>query len=281
MRPVFLPGNTEELWETLDKHPAASLYAGGTDILVKLRSGIVDPPALICIERIKDLKGVRDEGDTVFVGAGNTHRELLANPTVQTCFPVLAQALRVLAAPPIRQMGTIGGNVVNASPAGDTLPPLYVLDAEVEIWSRELSRVVPIRRFISGPGLVLLKTGELVGGLRIKKRFGKWIQHYEKVGLRKAQSCAVASLAAILKTDSKGTVEEAHLAWGSVGPTVASCPKAEEALKGRSLCAETLGKAMTAVQAAISPIDDIRASASYRRSVAGALLLRLSIPGAQ
>jgi len=211
------------------------------------------------------------------VGAGNTHAELLADPMIQAHFPVLVQALQVLAGPPIRNMGTIGGNVVNASPAGDTLPPLYILDADVEIWSREGSRSIPISRFILGPGRVFLKTGELVGGLRIKKRSGRWFHHYEKVGLRKAQSCAVASLAAILKTDANGVVEEARLAWGSVGPTVAVCPEAEETLKGRPLCVETLRDALPVVQAAISPIDDIRATASYRRQVAGSLLLRLSL----
>lgn len=169
--------------------------------------------------------------------------------------------------------------MANASPAGDTLPPLYILDAEVEIWSRVGSRTLPITRFIQGPGKVLLKPGELVGGLRIKKRSGRWVHLYEKVGLRKAQACAVASLAAILKTDANGVVEEARLAWGSVGPTVTVCPKAEEALKGKPLSPEALRDALPAVQTAISPIDDIRATASYRRHVAGSLLLRLSLLG--
>jgi len=279
MRPVFLPRNLHEVWEAWAQEPMAAVYAGGTDLLVRLRAGVVDPPALICIERVNELKGVRDEGEVVFVGAGNTHAELLADPTVQTHFPLLVQALRVLAGPPIRHMGTIGGNIVNASPAGDTLPPLYVLDAEVEVWSREASQRFPISRFILGPGRVLLKSGELVRGLRIRKRSGTWVHHYEKVGLRKAQACAVASLAAILKTGQEGIVEEAHLAWGSVGPTVVVCPKAEEALKGRRLCVETLREVLPDVQAAISPVDDVRASASYRRSVAGALILRLSLPG--
>ena len=279
MRPVFLPGNLRELWETWNQAPTASVYAGGTDLLVKLRAGLAEPPALICIERLKELKGVRDEGATVFVGAGNTHAELLADPLIQTHFPVLAQALGVLAGPPIRHMGTIGGNVVNASPAGDTLPPLYVLDAEVEIWSRTRSLRMPISRFILGPGQALLKPGELVGGLWIRKLSGDWIHHYEKVGLRKAQACAVASLAAILKVDGNGIIEEARLAWGSVGPTVAVCPKAEEALKGRPLCVETLRDAMPVVQAALSPIDDIRASAAHRRAVAGNLLMRLALLG--
>jgi CO/xanthine dehydrogenase FAD-binding subunit len=277
VRQVFLPRNLDEVWDAWDRWPAAALYAGGTDLLVRLRAGLVDPPALICVERVEALKEVRDEGEAIFVGAGATHAELINNQTIHTCFPVLVQALEVLAGPPVRHMGTIGGNVVNASPAGDTLPPLTVLNARVEVQSKTGSHRVPLSRFIIGPGRVLLKPGELVAGLWIKKLTGPWLHHYEKVGLRKAQACAVASLAAVVKTDANGVVEEARMAWGSVGPTVVACPKAEEALKGRTLSMETLRHVQPFVQEVISPIDDIRASASYRRRVAGSLLLRLCL----
>lgn len=277
MREVFLPRNLDEVWDAWDRWPAGALVAGGTDLLVRLRAGLVDPPALICLERVKELKGVRDAGEAVFVGAGTTHAELLKDQTINSQFPVLVQALKVLAGPPIRHMGTIGGNVVNASPAGDTLPPLTVLNALVEVRSRIGAHRVPISSFITGPGRVFLKPGELVAGLWIKKLPGPWLHHYEKVGLRKAQACAVASLAAIIKRNAKGIVEEVRLAWGSVGPTVVACPKAEEALKGRPLSLETLRRLQPFVQEAVSPIDDVRASGSYRRQVAGSLLLRLSL----
>ncbi len=277
MREVFLPRNLGEVWDAWDRWPAAALFAGGTDLLVRLRAGLVDPPALICLERVKELKGVRDEGEAVFVGAATTHAELLKDQTINSRFPVLVQALQVLAGPPIRHMGTIGGNVVNASPAGDTLPPLTVLDAHVEIRSKTGSRKVPISRFITGPGRVLLQPGELAAGLWIKKLTGPWLHHYEKVGLRKAQACAVASLAAIIRTKADGIVEAARLAWGSVGPSVVVCPEAEEALKGGPLSIETLRRLQPLVQGAISPMDDVRASSAYRRQVAGSLLLRLSL----
>ncbi len=277
MRPVFLPEDLTGVWKAWDRESTAAIYAGGTDLLVRMRSGLVDPRALICIERVRELKGVRDEGTSVFVGAGSTHAELVSDPTVRASFPVLVQALRVLAGPPIRHMGTIGGNVVNASPAADTLPPLHVLDAEVAVRSRDGSRAVPVCRFIKGPGLVDLRPDELVEGLRIPKKAGPWIHHYEKVGLRKAQACAVAAMAALIRTDAEGRVAEARLAWGSVGPTVVVCPEAEALLKGKRLSPETLRKAMPAVWKSVSPMDDVRASAAYRRRVAGNLLLRLSI----
>jgi CO/xanthine dehydrogenase FAD-binding subunit len=133
MREVFLPHDLQALWPMMADHPQAGLYAGGTDLLVKTRAKLMDPPALICLERIEELKGVEDRGDEIFIGAGISHAPLLAHPLIQEHFLVLAKALKVLGSPPVCRMGTIGGNIITASPAGDTLPPLYVLGAEVEL----------------------------------------------------------------------------------------------------------------------------------------------------
>ena len=169
MRQVILPQTLEDVWEILEREPDAVVYGGGTDLLVRLRSGRANPPCLVCLERIRALQVVHDDGQEVFVGAGMTHGRLLGNELVARLFPVLADGLRVLGSPPIRHMGTIGGNIVTASPAGDTLPALYVLDAEVEIRSSSRMRRVPIRDFIQGPGRVDLERGEIVVGVWVKK----------------------------------------------------------------------------------------------------------------
>ena len=211
----------------------------------------------------------------LFIAAAFTHSRILEHPSVRTEFPVLAQALRVLGSPPIRHMGTIGGNIVTASPAGDTLPALYALDAEVEIRSRDQSRRLPIGDFIRGPGSVALNTGEILAGVWLRKAPHWNIQHYEKVGRRKAQACAVASMAALLRVTDAGRIERIRLAWGSVGPFVITAPDVEAALTGRVLSLESLESVRGMVEHAVAPIDDLRASAEYRRRVAGALLLRL------
>ena len=190
-------------------------------------------------------------------------------------FPVLAKALRVLASPTIRNMGTIGGNIVNASPAGDTLPPLYVLEAEVEIVSLKEAERMLMADFIVGPGQVRLRADEIVKGVWIRKAPEFNVHHFEKVGLRKSQACAVASLAALLHVSKGGKIESARLAWGSVGPTVVRTAKVEEALVGQQLGIEKLLEVASLVESAVSPIDDVRASAQYRRIVAGRLVLRL------
>jgi CO/xanthine dehydrogenase FAD-binding subunit len=173
-------------------------------------------------------------------------------------------------------MGTVGGNIVTASPAGDTLPALYVLGAEVEIQSRNRLRRVNLSDFVVGPGEVDLKSGEILTGIVLRKSPEWNVHHYEKVGRRKAQACAIASMAAVLQVSETGNIDRARLAWGSVGPTVITSREVEEALVGRSTSLETFKSVSSLVQKVTSPIDDIRASAEYRRAVAAALVQRLA-----
>ncbi len=275
MREVLLPQNLEDLWDILKREPDAAIYAGGTDLLVKMRSGAMDPPCLVCLERIGALQGVRDDGHEVFIGAATTHSRLLEDSVIQEHFPVLIKAVSLLASPPIRHMGTIGGNIVTASPAGDTLPALYVLEAEVEISSGDGFRRLPLASFIRGPGSVDLQPGEVLTGVWLQKATNWNVHHYEKIGRRKAQACAIASMAATLEISDEGRIEKARLAWGSVGSTVITSAEVEQSITGEALCLVTLKPAVKVVQDAVSPIDDVRASAEYRRTVAGALLLRL------
>ncbi|MCX5805616.1 MAG: FAD binding domain-containing protein [Proteobacteria bacterium] len=274
---AFLPETYDEVWHMLEGKPDALLYAGGTDLLVKLRaSHTLHNTALVCLERIEELKNVYESAGQLFIGACCTHSQLLLNPIIQQKFPVLIKALKSLGSPPIRNMGTIGGNICTASPAGDTLPPLYVLDAEVEIRSESQSRRIPIKDFIIGPGKTALKKGEILYGLWLESNNNYNIHHYEKVGQRRSLAISIASLAALLKTNETGIVKKARFAWGSVGPTVVTSEDAEASLIGKPLTEETLKALIPFIEKALTPIDDIRASAAYRRVVAGNLLLRIS-----
>ncbi|HOK07400.1 MAG TPA: xanthine dehydrogenase family protein subunit M [Syntrophales bacterium] len=277
MTDVLAPKTLEELWSFLENEPEGKVYAGGTDLLVwrRARGGHHGP--LICLERIDELKGVREEPGGLWIGAATTHRRLLDDPRIRDGFPVLAQALAVLGSPPVRNMGTIGGNICTASPAGDTLPPLYVLGAEVLLLFRGGERAVPVASFIKGPGLTALERGEIVSGVRIRYPAGFNRHHFEKVGQRKALAIAVASLAALMAVSASGEIEAVRLAWGSVGPTVVTSPEVEAALTGRPLCLATLREAAALAREVCRPIDDLRATAAYRRQVAGNLLLRLGI----
>ena len=276
MKKVFLPRTMAECWPIFDVEPDARVYAGGTDLLVQMRHGKTDAPALICLERIGELQGVRMHAATLWLGAGTTHADLLKDPLVHQYLRLLRQALPTLGSPLIRNMGTIGGNICTASPAGDTLPPLYVLAADVELHSREAMRLMPLKEFIAGPGQTRLAKGEILAGIRVEIPTGFNVHHFEKIGQRQALACAIASMAALLTLSPAGVIEAARLAWGSVGPTVVTSPDVEAALIGEKLSRTTLAKAAGLARQAVSPIDDTRASAVYRRYVAGNLLLRLA-----
>jgi len=264
-----------ELWSCLEGEPGAILYAGGTDLLVKLRSQGEKPDCLVCLERVQELQGVRHDEEGLWIGAFTTHSVLLQDQLVRKDLPVLVKALESLGSPQIRNMGTIGGNICTASPAGDCLPPLYLLDAVLEVRSRDAVRRVPIGSFITGPGETKLREGEILSGVRVTAPEGFNVHHFEKTGQRKSMAIAIASLAALLRVSPRGLIEEARLAWGSIGPTVVRSPEIEQALAGLELSRPSLMRASKIISETAAPIDDLRASADYRRQVSGNLLLRL------
>lgn len=273
---VLLPASLDELWAILDGEPDCALMAGGTDLLVRRRAGRPCGEPLVCLERIADLRRIEAADGWLRLGAGAPLAACLASPPVAAAAPVLAQALRRMAAPQVRHMGTVGGNLCTASPAGDCLPPLHVLGAEVVLRSREAERVLPVADFILGPGRTALRPGEILLETRFPSADRFQVQHFEKVGQRNAQAIAMLSLAALVRLNGRGAAEEVRLALGGVGPVVVRPREAEAALLGRRLTLAALRRAAELVRAAVSPIDDIRASADYRRQVAGNLLLRLA-----
>lgn len=276
---VYTPETIEEAQGLLSGRPNARALAGGTDLLVGMRLGRVSPSALVSLERISSMKRIEDRGDEIFIGASATHAMILASSLVRARAPLLARGIRELGSPQIRNMGTLGGNIVTASPAGDALPPLYVLRAIVEITGGDDVRRIPINEFISGPGAVNLLPGEIVTGVALPQgptEVGPCdIVHYEKVGKRKALAIAVASLAAMIRISGL-VVAEARLAWGSLGPMVVRSRAVEQALIGKPLTIETLRAAAAVAADAVSPISDVRAGKEYRRALAGNLLLRLA-----
>ena len=276
MRPVYIPLTLAELWKCFAENPQALLYAGGTDLLVNMRNGNIDPPALICLERLQELKGVEELPTGVRVGACTTLADLLGHSLMQKHFLVLIKALQVLGSPLIRQMGTIGGNICNASPAGDTLPPLYILQAQVELRTATAYRTLPISEFICGLRQTQLQPGEIVSAIIMKKSSAYNIQHFEKVGLRKSLACSIVSMAALMRLSPEGIIESARFAWGSIGPAVVTSTAVEELLIGKKITAATLETAAAVIRQTVSPIDDVRAEAAYRRDVCGNLLLRLA-----
>lgn len=276
-RQIFNPQSLEELWPLLDRFPDAKILAGGTDLLVGLRNRKIEAPGLIRLDGLKALCRIEETSEEIRIGAACTHADLLTSPLIGRLFPVLVSAIKTLGSPHIRRIGTIGGNIVTASPAGDCLPPLLALDAEVELTSAGETRRLPLSAFLLGPGKTALRPGEIVTAVFLPRPTEGTLQHFEKVGLRSAMACAIASLAAIIRlSPDTGRIESARLAWGSVAPTAVRLAEVEEALIGLTLDRESLERIVPLVHKQLFPITDVRATADYRLQVAGNLVLRLS-----
>lgn len=275
-RQISFPDTIEELFNLLNQQPDARIMAGGTDLLVALRHAPQERQPIIALERIEELRRIEElPNNSVSIGAAVTFGSIVGSPLLKARYPLLTQAASTVGGPAIRNMASIGGNIVTASPAADSLPTLYLLDARLELHSAAGSRTVAIDEFIPGPRRTLLQPGEIISRIVLPAAQEWNIQRFEKVGRRKSLAIAVASLAAMLQLADDGTVTEARFAWGSVGPTVVRCPEAEAILIGKPLSEAGLQAAATLVQQAVQPIDDIRATADYRRTVAGNLLFRL------
>lgn len=272
MRTVLTPTSLADFFDLYEQHPGSMPLAGGTDLLVKLRSGKVNPPLLLRLDSINELKEVRLDDDTLFIGPAATFSTLATHPLLLSHAPLLARAAATVGGPAVRNMGTIGGNLSTASPAGDSLPPLYLLSAEIELSSRHELQRIPLSQFISGPGKTAIKADEIISGIRIPLNTNFTAQRFEKVGRRRSLAISVVSFCGAACVAPCGAVRDARFAWGSIGPTVVRLPQLEDMLRDTVMDDETIRRAALIVSEGISPISDIRASADYRRSVSVNLL---------
>ncbi len=249
--------------------------AGGTDLFVRLRREVEDPPFLVYLGELPELQGIELREDGAVVGAAVTHAKLLRSEVAER-LPILRLALSTIGAPAIREMGTLAGNVANASPAGDGLIPLYLLEARVLLAGPQGERELPVEEFVLGPGKTALKEGEIIRSLFLPFPEGEPRSYFRKVGRRRALLIAVASLGGLVWLQD-GVVEQARLALGSVAPTVLRPREVEQELVGKPLDPQVLAPLAEKLSQLVQPITDLRASASYRREVAGKLLLDLAV----
>lgn len=244
------------------------VYAGGTDLMVRYKNETSLLPRfdknILYIGQIDELKKVYENNEEIVIGAGCTLASLLRNEHVPE---ILKKAIRGAASPAIRNMGTIGGNICNASPAGDTLPILYSLNSRCSVISEGLERTINIEDFIYGPRRTALEKNEMLKSITIpKENFN--IVHYEKVGARKASAISKLSFAGLCNVEN-GRVQDLRISFGAVGATVVRLKEAENLIIGREI--NTLDKfikeAIEIYDKNINPIDDQRSTAQYRKIV--------------
>ena len=264
------PGLAEALNE-LDLHGAdAKVIAGGTDLVLNLKKKTILPRRVISLHNLDELDFVKSDDSRVRIGALTKHADLAANPFLKQHLPILCEAVGLIGSWQIRNVGTIGGNICNASPAADSAPPLLVLNAQLLVASKSAEKKIPLASFFTGPGETALESGQILKEIVIELPRRRSAGCYLKLRRRKAVDVSLVGVAFQAETGSDGnTLARVGIALGGVAPTPVRAPEAEAILVGLTLD-EALTKvsdcAKIAVKAA-SPIDDVRASASYRRTI--------------
>lgn len=249
--------------------------AGGTDLMVQIAGEIGEPPErLLDIWALDELRGIAVEGHALVVGALTTYTEIRRSPVVAEVLPSLAEAAATIGAAQIQNRGTLGGNVVNASPAGDTLPLLLASDAEMVLGSARGERSVPAGEFWPAYRTTARRDNELLLRIRIPLVPGRELR-FRKIGTRRAQAISKVVMALAWRPERDGTWHDARLALGSVAATTIRVPSTEAVLEGAEPTRETAAAASDALAAEIAPIDDVRSTADYRRAVAARVLHRL------
>lgn len=252
---------------------AVKIIAGGTDLMVLMNAHVLDAREFLDIWRVDELRGITGDGDTLRIGALTTYTQLIKSELIQKDAPSLVAASRTIGAIQIQNRGTIGGNIVNASPAGDSLPVLAAYDAEIELGSARGTRRVPFNQFYTGYRQSVLAQDELVLGVRIPKLQQGEVDFFWKVGTRRAQAISKTVIAAKARVEDK-KINSISIAVGSVAPTVIRARQTERLLRGSAISMELINAARKLIAEEVSPITDLRSTEHYRRTVTGNVLAK-------
>lgn len=246
-------------------------FAGGTDLMVLLEAGKLLHKNYVNIWRLNELRGIEVTRDKITLGALTTYSEVQANEILRDEFPMLCQAAKETGGIAIQNRGTLGGNIVNASPAADAPPALLAYDAELLLVSKQGERTIPYSSFHRGYKQMDIRPDELLRAIRLPRTTKPLTHYYRKVGTRKAQAISKVCFAAVGRVVNNHS-ERVRIALGSVAPIPLRCTRAENLINDRPLDAETIAAAKEMLANEIVPIDDVRSTKTYRSRVAVNLL---------
>lgn len=264
------PASLDEALVLLASEPGKwTPLAGGTDLMVLFESGKLAPGHFLSIWKLPELRGIEVTDDAITLGALTTYAEVRQHPVIAFELPMLAAAARESGAIAIQGRGTLGGNIVNASPAADSPPALLAYDAELELVRSSGVRWVAYRDFHTGYKVMDRAPDELLRRIRIPRRAlaERWVHFYRKVGTRRFQAITKVGLAAIGRVD-EGVARDVRVAFASVAPTVLAARRVEAAIEGQAMGPGLIDAVRAAARADVTPIDDIRSTERYRHQVA-------------
>lgn len=273
---LIAPGSLDGVLNAMASLPGQyTPIAGGTELMVALGAGRLASKRLISLWGIKELRFIDVTNDSITIGAGTTFTDLRRHPVIESDLSLLSQAAGWTGSIANQNRGTLGGNLVNASPAADSPPALLVYEAEVKLISSAGSRTMPYREFHLGYKKTALRADELLHSVTMKRNFGSYVSYIRKVGTRNAQAISKVAIAALARQED-GVIREIRLGAASLRETPTRLYATEAALVdceiGPVKLADTIARARTALTSECRPIDDIRSTAKYRAAVAGNLV---------
>ena len=251
----------------------ARVIAGGTDLILRMRDKVFSPKVLIDLRRLS-LATISCHAGEMHLGAYLTLSQILASAEIVAVFPALVEACRPFAGPPIRNLATLGGNIVNASPAADLVPPLIAYDASVALVSSSANRVLPLLEFFAGPGKTVMKPDEILTEIRVPLPPPDTAATFTKLGQRQSMAISIVNLSTRLTLNEARRVSDVRIVLGSVAPTAMRALAAEAILRGKELSNDQLELAAKVASSEISPISDVRSSKDYRRRMTEVLVRR-------
>ncbi len=271
----FVPRRLGEAFSLLRRYgKKAALLAGGTDLMLRVERRAVTPGVVVDLKQIRDLKGLRSNQKGLTIGSLTLMEDIASSAVVGKRYGILASGAKVVGSVQTRNRATLGGNLCNASPAADTPPALIALAATARIAGGKRIREVPIEKFFLGPGKTCLRTGELLKEIFIPgplRRSGGSFQRCT----RTAMDIALVNCAVFLSLDARGeSIKDIRIALGAVAPTPLRAHDAEDALRGTKATVQDIEEATERAANGVSPIDDVRSSASYRRAMVRVLTRR-------
>jgi CO/xanthine dehydrogenase FAD-binding subunit len=273
---LVAPPTLAEALSVLASDPGLTPIAGGTELMVALAAGRLAQKHLLSINHLRELRFIDVSEDTIVIGAGATFTDIRRHQAIAEDLPLLTQAAGWTGSIANQNRGTLGGNIVNASPAADTPPALLAYGARLTLISAVGTRMMPYGMFHLGYKQTALAPDELVYSISVPRRWPGYRSYIRKVGTRNAQAISKVALAALARISSDRMLEDVRIGAASLRETPARCSATEQALIGQTLTAATLPILVTAARAALAteakPIDDIRSTARYRAAVAANLV---------
>ncbi|MDP6776493.1 MAG: xanthine dehydrogenase family protein subunit M, partial [Candidatus Latescibacteria bacterium] len=268
------PRNIRETVEALAAHENAMVLAGGTDVLVRMKSRVLKPDVVVDIKRVRGLDELHFDRKTgLTIGAAVTLRQVELDQRVWRHFPALAQGVAVIGSIQIRNLATVVGNICNAAPSADSAPGLIALGAKARIAGPAGRRTMKVENLLTGPGETALRPGELVTGIQVPMVPPRTGSAYARQTPRMAMDIAVVGVgAAVTLAGRTGVCEDARIVMGAVAPTPLRAREAEKALRGKKPSDGLIEEAAERAADAATPISDVRGSAGYRRKVVKVLV---------